>query len=148
MPNSRLEELRGKLNILRSNIREKEVNLEAQEQKNIHTALISQSLLEPYEERMKELGEIWVLMEKKEGLARAELFEAEEEGRLINESGAEHENEMKVMISDSLSRAQAAEQANFAIAAQFEDEAFSIISRIAVFEKRKAELLGKLSSLS
>jgi len=74
------------------------------------------------------------------------LRQAEETGRLILQSGAEHEAELQSQIDDATARASAAEQTNIALASAYEDEVFSLISRIAVLEKHKSRLMASFAS--
>lgn len=124
---------------LQQQIRAIDEQLTEQERVNVSKAMRAAEVSASYELLVREAKQ-----EASEALAK--LRQAEETGRLILQSGAEHEADLQSQIDDATARASAAEQTNVALASAYEDEVFSLISRIAVLEKHKSRLMASLAS--
>ena len=120
-------------------IRTIDEQLTEQERINVDKAQRASELCGAHESMVNEA-------KRDEAEALAKLREAEENGRLILQSGAEHEAELQNQIDEATARAVAEEQTNRALASAYEDEVYSLISRIAVLEKHKSRLISSLAS--
>ena len=141
---SRIRDLEGQVRSLQTKVATLGARVDQQERQNIESALAARAVLAPLEQRLTEARERLDVVLKDEALVRAEVDEAEQENQLVYRSGLEHEAEMKSEMSEARSRAASAEQATQHLAMQYEEEVLSLLSRVAIFEKRRAELQRKL----
>lgn len=135
-----LQAARAKVAALQRKIQLKEVELQESEQFNIAQALAAKEKIDPLLARIEELAIEEAEVKKKEAAAQEELSKAEEDEAAIKASGREEEADVRAQIADAHARLKAVEAKNLALAKAFEDEVLSLLSRIAIFEKRKAEL--------
>ena len=145
---ARIGQLRQRVGQLREEITAKEAQLSERERVNIETALHAQAVVTPLEQRLAGVSGRCRAAEEDERAALAELTEAEEESRLIRQSGHDHEADLQSQVNEASAKAARAEQASADLAAQVEQEVLSLLTQEAVFERRRAELSRKLDALT
>ena len=139
--------MKRKVAELESLIRKKDAELEESERNNIAMALQAKEKLAPYQDRIDSAEHALAVLQLEEDSARKLLKDALADQTLINSSGQEEESDLLSQISEAQARCTLVHQRNAESARAYEEEALSLLGRIAFFSKKTAELQRKLASL-
>jgi len=142
---SALEEMKRKVAQLESLIREKDAELEESERNNIAMALQAKEKLAPYQDRIDSAEHALAALQLEEDSARKLLKEALADQALIKSSGEEEEGDLLSQIAEAQARCTVTHQRNAESARAYEEEALSLLGRIAFYSKKSAELQRKLA---
>lgn len=141
------EETKRMVEELERKIREKDLELEESERHNIAIAMQAKEKLAPYQDRIDSEERTLAALQLEEEAAQKVLRDALADFALINRSGEEEEADLRSQIAEAEARCAAVQKRNADLARGYEEEALSLLGRIAFFTKRSAELQRQLASI-